>query len=341
MASTILWATGFNRNLPFTDVDVGGYFPGRDTTYYRTGVASARLFSSVTPAEWIRRRITGNPTDPACCVAMYARDFFDRNDGVPSMRLRRLDGTSYISFQWNGASHTIDLYIAGSLVAAGAVEIATNDWFQMQTEVTVDASGTVKCWLDGHLSIDYSGDTKGAGAAGVDYCYLWGGVYGLAIGYNVNYDDWVIATGQRVGDARIEELIPNGDGTVQWTRSAGSANYETVDETPESDADYNYAQSDGLYDELELTNWVPTDPVVGVGKTPLFAMAWARARVDVAMGQSLRVGVNSNGTVDQTLHPIFYASRVYEHIMQVDPADGQPWNEAKLNALKLRYEAEI
>ena len=341
MAYTILWCCGFNRALPFSSVDQSGT-PTRDTTYYRTGTSSIKFHSgSAGMAEWVRHRIPGSPTNPSIAVAVYAGEWFSLGGyGYPMIRLRKL-GLSFIDVRWNATTHTMDLYVDDILVAEGTIEIAVNDWFQVQIECTVAVSGSVKVWLDGHLSIDYTGNTTAASSPGVDYCYLRGGRYFLGTDYNCYFDDWVIATGDRVGDARIDELIPNGDASVTWTRSAGSANYETVDETPHNDADYNFVDADAMADELDLTEWIDVDPILGVTKQPIGAMSWVRSRVDVATGQSIRVGVNSNGTIDQTLLPIFYAANWYDHMMQVDPSDNADWNKTKLDALKLRYESEM
>lgn len=335
MAGTITWMTGFNRNLPFNSVDYSGTLY-RDETIKRTGQASLRLESDTSPGEWVRRRISGSPSNPSVSVAVYAQDYFSTEiNGLPKVMLRTPEG-AYLELRWNYDSHTMDLYSENTLRASGTIEVSVNDWFHVQW--FVDPTGNkIQVKIDGHLSIDY----EYLGGVGYDYCYLVGGQYGLTLHNDCHFDDWVIGYGDFFGDVRIEELVPNSDGTVQWDRSEGAANYETVDETPESDTDYNYTRVNGEYDQLGVGDFVATDPVTGANKEVLAAMAWVRSRVDVATGEHLKVGAKSGATLSATTHAQAYAYEVYEHIMQVNPDDSQPWEEADLDAILLHYEAVL
>jgi len=67
----------------------------------------------------------------------------------------------------------------------------------------------------------------------------------------------------------------------------------------------------------------------------------ARARETSATGESLDVGVDSNGVDDVTQSVVTSAWACYRHIMPQDPDGPVAWTEAAINALLLRYRAVI
>ena len=345
MTGTITWMTGFNRNLPFNSVDISGYSDAnffanaRDTVNKRTGLASLQLWTQTTWAAWVRRRIIGSPTNPSVSVAIYPRGYFNSSDSsqFPKLYLR-YGASTYVELRWNYDSHTMDLYIGGSKVASGGIEVSQNTWFHLQWKIDPDAD-TIQVKIDGHLSIDYTSYTQ---EYEYDYCYLLGGKYALqGVPTICNFDDWCIGYGDWFGDVRIDSLVPDGDSTVQWDRSAEDANYKTIDETPESDTDYNFTKVDGEYDKIDVEDWDDYDEVLDVYKEPIAVMAWVRSKVDVATGEFIAVGVDSAGTVDTTQHALAYAYEFYEHIMQNNPADDAPWEDADIDAVELYYEAVL
>jgi len=91
-----------------------------------------------------------------------------------------------------------------------------------------------------------------------------------AEGSNFTIDDLYICDGTGatnntfLGDIRVQYLVPTGAGVkTQFTPSTGS-NWQTVDEVPASDTDYNSANSPGAMDLFQMANLAGNGLVYGV-----------------------------------------------------------------------------
>jgi len=329
--ATILKAYGWEcGNAMLTSVDTSntGYMQAISGGA-KTG--SYKLFVGGDWHHWARWSIPGIPANPSVSVWINPDDCYDDYE----MYLRfLLDTGEYIDLRWNTGTHTFDAYVDGSLVAGGSVEVSNNDWFHVQFYLVVADSGSIQVKIDGHESINYSGDTKPqAGTTGATYFYAYGGGGGTK---NFFIDDLVIGTGGFLGDLRCYDLRPSADtAQADWTPSTGSDHYALLDETPEDDADYVSTATNGHADELELEDFDASD------KTPVAVVAWVRAKADDAVGAQLKVGVDSGGTDDVETVDLSTAWEYYFHTMDDNPADSAEWEDADIDALKLRYEAVI
>jgi len=330
MAAVILGARGWecgnsmlnavDHNL---DVDVS-------SAQAHTGTYSLRL--NISTDGFGRWAIDGSPSSPSVSVWVRSNEstVYNVND---SMRMRfRLTTGEFIELRWDGAEHTFDAYVDGVKVADGTIEVSHMGWFHVQFYCVIDDAGSIGVKIDGHQSIDYSGDTQPAGAAGADYYYQAIGAMSIRTYY---IDDLVWGSGDYLGDLRCVDIRPNAD-TAQddWTPSAGD-NYSTVDETPENDADYNETNTNGHADELALSDFDDTL------MTPRAVVAYARARMEGAFGDSLKVGIVSNAVEVTTTHALSTAYEYYTHTADEDPNGPIAWTDVAVDALLLRYEAAI
>ncbi len=292
----------------------------------KTGGYCLRLFAF--PSAHARWAIDGTPANPSVSVWVDASDSYDVENGI---RIQFLLGTGeYIEILWNEVTHTLDAYVDGGLVEAGTIEISVNDWFHVQFSLVIDDAGSIQVKIDGHLSIDYSGDTQPGAATGATYVY----VNGLnQIEFFI--DDLVWGTAGYLGDLRCLDIRPTADtGQDDWTPSAGD-NYSTIDETPPSDADYNETNTDAQADELDMGDFD------GVTYDPRATVAWVRAKMLAATGDSIKVGVDSAATDSVTEHALSTDEEYYFHTNDDNPADSGAWEDADIDALKLRYESVI
>jgi len=254
--------------------------------------------------------------------------------GTGGVNLRfLLDTGEYIDLRWDATAHTFDAYVDGAKVADGSVEVSVNTWFHVQFYVVIADSGSIGVRIDGHQSINYNGDTKPSTASGATYFYAYGGYSGSKYFY---IDDLVWGSGGYLGDLRCVDIRPSAD-TAQddWTPSTGTDNYAMVDETPESDADYNETNTNAHADELALEDFD------GATYIPAAVIAWVRAQMLAATGDSIKVGIDSAGTDDVTEHALSTEWEYYFHTADDNPADSAEWEDADIDALKLRYEAVI
>jgi len=291
----------------------------------KTGSYSLQIYNGEA-----RFPIDGTPANPSFSVwTLFSHiDYYNSNYLILKIKL----GTGeYIELRWNGATHTLDAYVDSGLVANGSVILTTNDWFHVQCAVTIADAGTILVKINGHESINYSGDTQPGAATGGTYVQLRGGTNES----RQKFDNLVIGSGGYLGDLRCIDIRPNAD-TAQddWTPSAGD-NYSTIDETPPSDADYNEINLNAQADELALGDFD------GATYTPLAITAWARARMEAATGDSIKVGIDSNGVDDVTQSALSTAYEYYFHTNDENPDGPAAWDDAAIDALLLRYESVI
>lgn len=287
---------------------------------------------------WGRWRLNGNPTNPSVSLWVYLLYSFDTSGtgtAGSNIRFRLTDGT-FVELRWNAATHTYDAYVNGALFKAGTIEVSVNTWFHVQFYAQIANAGRITVLIDGHVSIDEPGDTLPASDAGCDYVYIYsrGGATPGPYDY---IDDLVYGYGGLFGDRRVYEKRPSADtALVEWTPSTGADHYAMEDETPPNDTDYNEAITDGLQDELELSALDIT------GYTCTGVCAWARAKMTDGVGDSIDVGIDSNGTDSVARSALSTAWEYYwGNVEEVDPADSAAWTQGKLDALLSRKVAVI
>lgn len=334
--TTILGMRSFDRgNSMLNTVDTNGRAVITTATA-RTGTYSLQVGIGGVSAGWARWRLTGDPDTPSVSAWLNAGDSYNTNGtGTSGLNLRfRLTTSEFVDLRWNGATHTFDAYVNGALFAAGTIEIAVNTWFHVQFFATIANAGNITVLMNGHESINTNGDTQPGAAAGADYVYVYGGI-GVGAVY---LDDLVYGYDGLLGSLRVRERVPDSDVSVAWTPSTGSDNYAMVDETPQSDTDYNESDTDGQLDELDLA----TLDFGTLEEEPVALMAWARAQMAEGTGDSIEVGLDSNGTAVSTASILSAAWQYYFHTADEDPdGGGQPWAAASANAATLTYESVI
>jgi hypothetical protein len=354
----ILTGHSFDRGFHFNSVDYEAYGDpvgfAISSGYSVDGGYSLRTRSwSAERLWWVRDSFQSSKTQPSVSVYVYPRDYFDvpvEGEGLPKIRFRL--GVApitlieyYLELHWNTVTHTYDLYAGDSgagvsLLEAGTIEVSQNDWFQVQFWANIDSLGFARVKIDGHLSIDYSGDLN-LGLGYADYCYLIGGT-GVLVGndYSCYWDNWVLGYDEYLGDCHVDERLPNADNSVQWSRYGAGTNYEALDETPQDEADYVFTQTDGHTDLIGLEAWNNLTEN-GIVKDPLAQVSWVWSKAETATGEHLRVGLSSNGVVSDESHPQSRAFERYEHTDLTNPDTGLDWEKATIDASLLRYEAEL
>jgi hypothetical protein len=345
MPITDAWS--FDRGFPFNSVDWEGAGPGvvsDEITPVDGDYCLNCASNSVTVRhEWVRGAYDANEDEPAVSVYVNAKDRFDDEGGLPKIWFTLGHEDYNIELIWDGYNHTFNAYVDGTKVADGTIEVSENDWFNVQVWIKIDAAGFIKVKIDGHESIDYSGDTTVDPSADsyVDYCYLEGAKYSLGDDYDVYFDNFVIGTGEYLGDCHVDERLPDADVLVDWTPYLGADNYAELDETPESESDYNYTQTDDDEDIIGLADWDNTTDS-GLTKDPQAQIFWVRAKAETATGEKLKVGTKTDGGVTQnTEHQLSLSSEVYKHVVLKDPDTTLDWEDAGIDGSDLEYKAVL
>lgn len=326
--TTILGARGWecgNAMLNSVDGSTTFAFPTASTMHAKTGTYSLQFSSGSCFGRWAL-----SSTSPSISVWQYLHGSFnDSGTGTTYANIRyRLTDGKFVELRWNGGTHTYDAYVDNVLFKAGTVEVSVNDWFHVQFYCTIADAGNITVLIDGHESINENGDTKPGAVDTTDYVYIY------ASGIFSNYDwidNLVWGYGGLLGDLRVYDKRPTADSTLQWTPSAGADGYAMEDETPPSDTDYNEAAVNALEDEFELSALDIT------GLSCEAVIAWVRAKMSDGVGDSIDVGIDSNGTDSVKRSALSTQWEYYfGNVEEVDPDDSAAWNQAKLDALLSR-----
>jgi hypothetical protein len=212
-----------------------------------------------------------------------------------------------------------------------------NTWYLVECYFKLADSGgrwTVK--VNGIQEIDFTGDTRNGGASGV--------IDTLRVGYpgggwypNFRIDDIVFDTTDWIGDTRIGGTLIDGAGnSADWTPSAGS-NYQTVDEVPESDADYNYINTVDQIDTFSVGD-VPAE-AYAIKCVQVMARAQkegASTPQNIAVGVRPPVGGTDYFSSDQALATVW---KGHVNLWENNPYTAAAWTPTEVNSTEIGYKS--
>lgn len=184
-------------------------------------------------------------------------------------------GSSYVAIR-NGTTHLLNIgqlstgairvtssttgSLSANIIDTSVVGLMSpNIWYYIECKVYFNgASSTCEVWLDGNRVINFSG-TIGSTAA--DSIYFRPS---SDTGLRSDFDDVYVNTGTRLGDCRVETIVPNADtATADFTPSTGSAHYALVDELPANgDTDYVSSGTAGHKDLYDMTTLSVTPLII-------------------------------------------------------------------------------
>lgn len=206
---------------------------------------------------------------------------------------------------------------------------------------TVNNSGSVEVRVNDVTVLSLSGvDTQWQDSDVVNYIGFGPGGFPWT---TMQFDDIVLwdTTGNAPTDfigqyARVFPIRPNGDtATSDWTRNAGSNDYEAIDDLfPDDDTSYIAAASVSDVSEFTLED-LPAEAVSVIG-----AQLYSRTRKDAAGTCNLQPALISNSAVangdDRALGESYAYQGPIANIFDLDPDTGAPWTVAAFNATNLR-----
>jgi hypothetical protein len=210
-------------------------------------------------------------------------------------------------------------------------QIVANQTYLIEIYYKVaDTGGRWTVKVDGVQVIDYTGDTQASGNASTDRVgFGYDGVLTCS-GY---FDNIVLDSAAWIGKTYVQKIVPTGAGSsTQWTPSAGS-NYQTVDEVPASDSDFNEVNAAAQLDTFAAGN------LVGSIGAVLCVQLQARAFYEGAPTPTkLKLAVRSGTTnyygSDETLTTV---AKAWMKLWETDPDTAAAWTESGVNAAEIGY----
>jgi len=327
----------------------GGVYnsPGSSFTFSdsvrRTGTYSLQLFVNVGVQNWINQVLEQTPNEVYVRFAYrHTAAAMERSDDWSIMRLAE-DGTSHIEIVMDKDTTALKLKVKGTVEDTNFIAIPQNTWVIIESYSKIANSGgvaTVK--LNGTTVLSYNGDTCHGSNEYVEVCSLGGN-------FDTHYfDDWAINDeddsyqNSWIGLGGVFYLKPNADGTTNdWTPSAGSVNYEMVDETPPDNATtYVQAVTSGdidLYEIEDTPTYIDSVNCVQVIYQAALAESGYNETTDL-----VRIGtVNYSGTA-HTIVPITPDFAHYEGtIHYLNPSSGSAWGTADINGMEAGLEITV
>jgi len=233
----------------------------------------------------------------------------------------------------------LGVYRGSTLLTASPVPVAVSAWVYLELKFTIGASGSYELRQQGITGTSGSGVNTKNGGAGVADQVLFKGQNNQA---TYICDVIVQSGGDFLGDVRVEYLAPTGVGNKTQFAPMGLGNWQNVDETTPSDADYNSSNTPGAIDTFTMADLSANGVVKGVGTV-------LRVKKDDAGFRKFRSvlykahGIGTDGE-DDTARSYLGANKavtdspVYDFLyFDTSPDTGAAWGYDEVNALEFGY----
>lgn len=232
----------------------------------------------------------------------------------------------------------------GTLLASSSVILSPGSWRYLEIRATInDATGSCEVRIDGNTTpiINFTGDTRNGGTlTNFDMISLRAyksGTTGSGTGiFDDLYllDDTGASNTTFLGDIRVVALRPSAAGTdTQLTPTGSATNWQNVDETTYSTADYNGSATVGQRDTYTLSNLPGTVTTVHALQSNVVAAksdaTAASAKIPIRTGGSLYYGATN---------ALSTSYLTYSDIHQVNPNTTAAWTTADVDGLEAGME---
>jgi len=222
---------------------------------------------------------------------------------------------------------------AGTVLATGTRLVSDSTWHYIQLSVTFGTTGSSKCYVDNLLQWNLT-STINTHGGGTSNNYANQVILQTASGNNWYYFDNLVimdATGSAMNaiqtEMRVTSMVPNANGTVQFTASTGS-NFSCVNQYPDDgDTTYVYSATVGNTDFYT----VPTIP----SGTILAVLSTAIARKDDVAVRTMAIVAKEGGTTyTGTTNTLTSSYLPFTQRWDVNDPAGNPWTFSNFNAMQ-------
>lgn len=247
-----------------------------------------------------------------------------------------LNGILHLTLMTNASGFEVQNSGGTMLVSVTASKLT---WIYVELKITIhDTSGSVECRVNGSAAGSASGvDTRNnTGQSGASRLRL--GWSGTATGYNFQFDDlYVIDTTGSVntdflGDCSVSILWPNGDSSVDMSRSGGATNAVNVAAIGDGDTSYVYTSTSGDQDMYDMTDTSSSALIYGIAVS-----GQVRAGDTGLRGYRLHLATGGNAWSADRI-----ASSTYRHgiaLISEATSGTTKWSASSISAAKIGVEA--
>lgn len=251
-------------------------------------------------------------------------------------------GTYQVSLGYNTTTGLLEAFRNGATRSAGTL-LGTSStgftisntvlWYYVEVEVVIsDTVGVFNVYLNGASVLSLSlQDTRNGAPTTINRVTI-GSSLSSSNWAGMDFDDFYMTdTATRLGERKVETLMPSADGTITWTPSTGILNYAMVDEVQFSSTDYVQSSSVGsqdLYDVADLSAIPASIDAVGT-----FIWGSKTDAATRAITTALKSGATTSLGSDLTLASGGYL--LQNRLFLTDPNTAAAWTSAAVNALQV------
>ena len=322
---TILWMDGFDLYAGDSDllVNYSGIYQRLDTAGGRFG--GGGYHSAVTNiAGYIYKLLGASYSDIWTSVAFLAPAGPIVGVGVGAAPNNGVE----LYLNYNSTAGSLQVVTGSGRVIASVNVALSSGWHWLDFHVVYSATvGVVEVWVDNVQLINATGvsTVDNSGYSGTLSVYLFGGVG--------EFDDLFVYTpGTRLGDSRIETIVPASDASPNnGTPSTGTSHFGVVDEPRNNTSNY-----------ITMANTSGNKEVFGVGaitSTPV--SVWAvkvealAEKSDAGSYQLAPLVISGSTENDGTSQQLTTSYGVQQSIFATDPATSAAWTYSAVNAMKI------
>lgn len=290
---------------------------------------------------------------PSVGVWVNPDEMFDDYPFVIGVTMQKDGGESplQIFLLWNTSTHTLDAYYVNSgyrtfleasgatLIAAGSIIIPSAEWFHAELYLDIDTSAgtaTVRCRINGQISIDESGVSL---PSGITPSMIFSDAV-LATAYTesapgtftVLFDDLVLGYDGYTDNIRVAAYQPSSDVVMSWSPSEGSDGYDMLDDGPNA---ATYVHTDAEYQEATVGLSGPDlSGKTLIGAKATFGLMSSVSYQEVACSIQDDTGneIASTVMIDQAWYP-------HRSIFAADNPGATPWVPGDLAAIRLSVDS--
>jgi hypothetical protein len=237
---------------------------------------------------------------------------------------------------------TLVMYTANVYRQRSVPAMLLNRWYHLEAKFRCDdTNGFFEVRLDGQTVLYWEGDTR-VGATGLIDTVATARNNNVS-GGQTDFDDWVVWDGQGtefndwLGDVEVQTSMPTADDIVTgWTPNTGAAWDALNDDGEDGDTTYIASSEVGVPASFAMADLATTPDKV------LAVQVFAVARKDDSGNRSIRIGIDSNGEVDETADlPLGTGYTGFSKIFEKNPDGDVAWTPAAVNALKSRVQVTV
>lgn len=219
-----------------------------------------------------------------------------------------------------------------ALVETGSTALATGTWYTIEAKFGTGASAAYEVRINGVSELS---GTANQTTSNTDWIYLGKAQNNNGETVDFYYDDVATDNAAYPGETKVLGMTPTGQGSgYDWTAGTGGSDYQEVDETPNTDADY--VQSTGTAGDEALFTLSDPGELTGATIKGVKVTGCMRENTSVTSANTLRIKSGSS-TVDNLNTAMDHTTTVACHTLEayVDPATAAAWTPAAVLAAQV------